>query len=86
MHSKGYSLLHIAFLLAFPLWAVIRASGECEVDMAVSKEQVLDAVDHPFFFVAFGITPFVLGFGALLLWLAEKNNRTGGLARLIRHR
>jgi hypothetical protein len=54
--------------------------------MAVSKEDVLDQVDHPFFFVALGVTPFVLGFAALLLWAAEKNNRTNGLARLIRHR
>jgi hypothetical protein len=46
---------------------------------------VLDELDHPFFFVAFGVTPFVIGFSALLLW-AFKNMKSRGAAQVIQGR
>lgn len=42
-----------------------------------SKSEVLDQLDHPFFFVAFGVTPFVIGFSLFLLW-GFKNLNKGG--------
>lgn len=54
--------------------------------------ELMEQMDHPFFFVAFGITPFVIGFGAFLLWGAKNMNKGGtpggfgGLARTIQKR
>lgn len=56
------------------------------------KEDMLEQLDHPFFFLAFGVTPFVIGFSCLLLWAAKNLNRNGqpggmgGLARTIQQR
>lgn len=56
------------------------------------KNEVLDQLDHPFFFLAFGVTPFVIGFGAILLWASKNMNKGGGpggfggLARTIQQR
>jgi hypothetical protein len=54
--------------------------------MAMNKDDVLVQLDHPFFFVALGITPFVLGFAGLLLWGFKNSSFGNGAARLIQGR
>jgi len=58
----------------------------------MDKDSVLEQMDHPFFFLAFGVTPFVIGFGCFLLWAAKNLNKGGtpggfgGLARTVQQR
>lgn len=43
----------------------------------MKASELRDYADNPLFFLAFGVTPFVIGFSALLLW-ASKNFNAGG--------
>ena len=43
-----------------------------------SKDDVLEQLDHPIFFLAFGVTPFVIGFSLFLLWAFKNMNKGGG--------
>jgi hypothetical protein len=43
----------------------------------MDRDDVMQQLDHPFFFLAFGVTPFVIGFSLLLLW-GFKNLNSGG--------
>lgn len=56
----------------------------------MDTNDLMEQMDHPFFMLAFGITPFVIGFTAFLLWGAKNLNMKGnsdsaahGLARTI---
>jgi hypothetical protein len=58
----------------------------------MNKSDVLDELDHPFFFMAFGVTPFVIGFSLFALWFFKNVNKGGtpggfgGAARAIQMR